>query len=284
MLSYTLSNPREQEDSPMIELPEAVVIARQISEMLVGRRIVHAVANASPHKFAWYTGDPAEYDRRLAGKVMGRAKGVAGHIEFEAGDMVLAISAPIRYHDQGEKRPPKHQLLLEFEDGSAISSSAQMWGGFFCFPAGEKGGFPDYDVAKTKPSPLTHAFDTLFDAETPKLSAKAFLATEQRIPGLGNGVLQDILWTAHIHPRQKMGDLPEQAIHDLFAAVKQVLAEMTDQGGRDTERDLLGRPGGYRTVLSKNTVGQPCPACGTAIRREPYLGGRIYFCTGCQRL
>lgn|GEM_PF-2077218 len=30
---------------------------------------------------------------------------------------------------------------------------------------------------------------------------KAFLATEQRIPGLGNGVLQDILWTARIHPK-----------------------------------------------------------------------------------
>ena len=44
----------------MIELPEAVVIARQITETLGGRRIERAVANASPHKFAWYTGDPAD--------------------------------------------------------------------------------------------------------------------------------------------------------------------------------------------------------------------------------
>ena len=42
----------------MIELPEAVVIARQITETLGGKRITSAVANASPHKFAWYTGDP----------------------------------------------------------------------------------------------------------------------------------------------------------------------------------------------------------------------------------
>jgi len=273
----------------MIELPEAVVIAGQITETLGGMRITRAVANASPHKFAWYTGDPAEYNDRLAGKAIGKGTGVAGNIEFQAGEMVLVVSAPIRYHVQGEKRPKKHQLLLEFGDGTAISSSAQMWGGFFCFPAGEKGAFADYEIAKTRPSPLSDAFDrayfgTLFGEDTPKLSAKAFLATEQRIPGLGNGVLQDILWTARIHPKRKMGELSDQAIDAMYEAVKHVLAEMTMQGGRDTEKDLFGHPGGYETVLSRNTVGKPCPACGTTIQKEPYLGGSIYFCAGCQLL
>ena len=271
----------------MIELPEAVVIARQITETLGGKRIAHAVANTSPHKFAWYSGDPAEYNSRLAGKAVGKGTGVGGHIEFGAGDMLLSISAPIRYHLAGEKRPKKHQLLIEFEDETAISASAQMWGGFFCFPAGGPGGFPDRDIAVARPSPLSEAFDrayfqTLFDENTPKLSAKAFLATEQRIPGLGNGVLQDILWAAHIHPKHKMGELPDSQIETMYDAVKQVLAAMTAQGGRDTERDLFGRPGGYKTILSRNTAGKPCPACGTTIRKEPYLGGAIYFCAECQ--
>ena len=273
----------------MIELLEAVVIARQIAETLGGKQITRAVANASPHQFAWYTGDPAEYNDRLAGKVMGRGAGVAGHIEFEAGDMVLAISAPIRYHIEGEKRPMKHQLLLEFEDGTAISATAQMWGGFFCFPMGGEAGSPYLDLARARPSPLTDAFDrayfeTLFDDNTPKLSAKAFLATEQRIPGLGNGVLQDILWSARIHPKRKMAELSVPEIDAMCDAVKHVLAAMTADGGRDTERDLFGRPGGYKTVLSKNTVGTPCPACGTIIRKGSYLGGAIYTCPGCQRL
>ncbi|MDF1513008.1 MAG: endonuclease VIII [Anaerolineae bacterium] len=271
----------------MIELPEAVVIAQQITEALGGKRIARAVANASPHKFAWFTGDPAEYNAHLANKVIGQRNGVGGNIEFSAGDMVLAISAPIRYHTQDEKRPKKHQLLLEFDDGTAISSSAQMWGGFFCFPAGSKGGYPDYDLSKTRPSPLTEAFDrayfdTLFDENTPKLSAKAFLATEQRIPGLGNGVLQDILWTARIHPKRKMGELSEPEVNAMYTAVKSVLAAMTAQGGRDTERDLFGNPGGYRTILSRNTVDTPCPACGELILKQPYLGGAIYFCPVCQ--
>jgi formamidopyrimidine-DNA glycosylase len=273
----------------MIELPEAVVISRQIAETLGGKRIARAVANASPHKFAWYTGDPAEYSERLAGKVIGPGAGSASFIEFEAGEMMLAISAPVRYHAQGEKRPKKHQLLIEFEDGTAISSSAQMWGGFLCFPAGQRAGTADADVAHERPSPLTDAFDrayfdTLFDEGTPVLSAKAFLATEQRIPGLGNGVLQDILWTARIHPKRKMGDLSEGEIEAMFDAVKGVLGEMTAQGGRDTERDLFWNPGGYKTVLSRNTVDMPCPACGMIIRKQAYLGGSIYFCAGCQEL
>jgi formamidopyrimidine-DNA glycosylase len=273
----------------MIELPEANVISDQITQTLAGKRIQRAAANTSPHKFAWYTGDPAEYNQRLAGKVIGRGAGLASFIEFEAGDMMLSISAPIRFHPAGEKLPKKHQLLLEFEDGTAITANAQMWGGFFCFPQAAPGGFSEREIAMKRPSPLTSAFDrayfnTLFNEGTPKLSTKAFLATEQRIPGLGNGALQDILWTARLHPKRKMADLNEQSIQIMFESVKNVLKAMTEQGGRDTENDLFGRPGGYQTVLSKNTVGKPCPVCGTTIRKEPYLGGSIYYCAGCQEI
>ncbi len=273
----------------MVELPEAAVITRQIVETLGGKRIVRAVAGASPHKFAWYTGDPAEYNSRLAGKVIGSGAAMGLSIEFEAGDMTLSISAPVRYHAAGEKRPAKHQLLIEFEDGTAISASAQMWGGFFCFPTGGLAGFADYDRGRDRPSPLSDAFDrayfdTLFDENTPKLSAKAFLATEQRIPGLGNGVLQDILWTARLHPKRKMGELSGAEVAAMYAAVKSALADMTARGGRDTELDLFGQPGGYVTVLSKNTVDRPCPACGALVCKEAYLGGAIYFCPVCQSL
>jgi len=53
---------------------------------------------------------------------------------------------------------------------------------------------------------------------------------------------------------------------------------MTAKGGRDTESDLSGKPGGYKTKLSKNTVGQPRAVCGTLVKKEAYLGGSIYYC------
>ena len=72
----------------------------------------------------------------------------------------------------------------------------------------------------------------------------------------------------------KIGDLSEKDLQAVFEALKQVLGEMTAQGGRDTEETSY-RPGGYKTILSKNTVGRPCPACATLIRKEAYMGGRI---------
>lgn len=119
---------------------------------------------------------------------------------------------------------------------------------------------------------------------TDKLSVKAFLATEQRIPGLGNGVLQDILYNARLHPKRKMKDLHKEEIDKLFHAIKTTLLKMIEQGGRDTETDLFGNKGGYITKMSKNTVDKPCPSCNEPIQKENYLGGSIYFCSQCQKL
>lgn len=272
----------------MIELPEATVIARQISATLTGKQILHAVANTSPHKFAWYSGDPAHYDHWLAGKTIQGAAAFGNHIEVQAGDRTLVLSTPVKYHTPEAKRPPKHQLLLELADGSAVTCTVQMWGAMLCLAQGEAGPLMDYPIARQKPSPLSEAFDRAYFAhltvETDALSAKEFLATHQRIPGLGNGVLQDILWQARIHPRRKMSELSAAQLEAMFRAVKGILADMAARGGRDTERDLFDCPGGYKTVLSKNTVGAPCPACGSVIQKEAYLGGAIYFCPGCQPL
>jgi formamidopyrimidine-DNA glycosylase len=273
----------------MIELPEAVVIAGQINQTLTGKQIKSVVANQSPHKFAWFTGDPADYPMLLNGKTIGNAVPYGGIVEFSADDMILSISTNMRYFRTGEKLPAKHQLLLAFMDGSAFCATVQMWGGMFCFKRGEKGGYIETAAAKEKPSPLSDAFnrdyfDTLSDENTSKLSAKAFLATEQRIPGLGNGVLQDILWTAGVHPKRKMAALNKVELDTIYSAVKHVLFKMAAEGGRDTETDLFGQPGGYKTVLSKNTAGTACPKCGTMIIKEAYMGGSIYYCGGCQPL
>jgi formamidopyrimidine-DNA glycosylase len=270
----------------MIELPEAVVISRQVEDTLTGKRIMQAVAGASPHKFAWYTGDPADYNERLYGRTIKGAAGYGNLVEVELDDCFLDISTPIKYHEPGTAPPKKHQLLLEFDDFSAITCTVQMWGVMMILAESGEGGMADYQIAKHRPSPLTSAFDeayfnSLIDRST---TAKEFLATKQRIPGLGNGVLQDILWAAGIHPRRKMSSLSDQEINAMFRAVKDVLAEMTTMGGRDTERDLYDHPGGYKTVLSKYTLGTPCPVCETTIRKEPYLGGVIYFCSTCQAL
>jgi len=274
----------------MIELPEASVLAKQINESVVGKKIKNVIAVQTPHKLAWYFGDPQEYKSLLTGKVIGGATSYGGQVEITAGKAKLLFSdgVNLRYYNKGEKPPDKHQLLLEFDDGSSMVGWVQMYGGLSAFPEGENDN-KYYLIAKEKPSLLSNDFDeeyfkSLFDEGTAKLSLKAFLATEQRIPGLGNGVLQDILFNAKMHPKKKAGTLSADNQQVLFDSIKNTLSEMTVKGGRDTENDLSGKPGSYKTKLSKNTVGQPCPTCSALIKKEAYLGGSIYYCAGCQRL
>ena len=274
----------------VIELPEAAVLAEQVNETVVGKKIKNVIAAHTPHKLAWYFGDPQEYKSLLTGKVISEAASYGGQVEITADKAKLLFSdgVNLRYCKRGDKRPDKHQLLLEFDDASYMVGWVQMYGGLSAFPEGENDN-KYYLIAKEKPSPLSDDFDeiyfkSLFYEGAAKLSLKAFLATEQRIPGLGNGVLQDILFNAKMHPKKKVGTLSAADKQILFDSVKNTLLEMTARGGRDTENDLSGKPGEYKTKLSKNTVGQPCPICGTLIQKEAYLGGSIYYCIECQSI
>jgi formamidopyrimidine-DNA glycosylase len=275
----------------MYELPEAAVVAGQIGETCTGKIIQNVTAGYTPHKLAWYYGEPQGFEALLEGRRMGEARSVGGFVEIQAdgATILLGEGVNIRFHGTGEQRPSKHQMLIEFEDGCALSCAIQMYGGMGAFLEGTMDN-KYYIGAKSKPSPLGAGFDrayfdTLLHAEgMDRLSAKAFLATEQRIPGLGNGALQDILYNAKIHPKRKMGTLTEAEIDILYDAILSTLAEMAALGGRDIERDLFGCPGGYTTRLSKNTVGTPCGVCGDVILKENYMGGSIYSCGGCQQL
>lgn len=275
----------------MIELPEALAVAGQINGILPGKRIVAVTAAHTPHKLAWYYGDRAAYAALLAGRIVGKASALGGLLEIEAGgaNILLGEGVAIRFHGPGEPRPSKHQLLIEFADRSALTAAVQMYGGMGAFLQGGLDN-PYYRAAREKPSPFAPEFDrAYFDRiasapEVRKLSLKALLATEQRIPGLGNGVLQDILFRARMHPKKKVLTLAAEGSRILFDSVKRTLAAMAARGGRDTELDLFGRPGGYKTILSKKTVNTPCPACGGLIKKESYMGGSIYYCERCQEL
>jgi formamidopyrimidine-DNA glycosylase len=275
----------------MIELPEALNLAGQLNDTIHGKRVARVIAVQTPHKLAWYYGEPQKYSDLLVGRTIGKANSYGGLVEIKAenANILLGDGAGIRFHSKGEPRPAKHQLLIEFDDHSAISISIQMYGGIGAFLEGELDNIY-YKVAKEKPSPFSPAFDKVyFDRivsaqEVQKLSLKALLATEQRIPGLGNGILQDILFNAKMHPKKKVNTLAETDKEVLFNSVKTTVSAMAAEGGRDTEMDLFGCPGGYKTILCKNTVNKPCQVCGTIIKKEAYMGGSVYYCEKCQML
>jgi formamidopyrimidine-DNA glycosylase len=265
-------------------------LAKQIKETINGKKIKNVIAAHSPHKLAWYFGDPQKYRELLNGKTISGAVSWGGQVEISAGDAKILFSDGVNLHyfKKGEKVPDKHQLLLEFEEGSFLVGSVQMYGGLSAFSDGQNNN-KYYVIARQKPSPLSKKFDcihfnSLFNIDREKLSLKAFLATEQRIPGLGNGVLQDILFNARMHPKKKVNTLTAADKEKMFDSIKITVADMVNGGGRDTENDLFGNPGSYKTILSKNTADKPCPVCGTLIKKESYMGGSIYYCSECQKV
>lgn len=273
----------------MIELPEAINLAKQMDETVKGKTVKKVYPPSSPHKFCWFSHKPEEYQSLLAGHTVAGAEGFGIYCDLKFdGGIRLSINDGVnpRFLQQGEAYPKKYQFLLEFTDESALVYTVAMYGGIFCHQGNYENEY--YRSSRESLSPLVEEFDetylgTLFTGVKPSLSAKAFLATEQRIPGLGNGCLQDILFQAGIHPKRKIGGLAASEWHAMFQSVKTVLRMMTEQGGRDTEKDLYGKPGGYKTKLSKYTVGSGCPVCGEVIVKEAYLGGAVYYCPGCQR-
>lgn len=274
----------------MLELPEAIVISEQLRSEVMGAEVTRVVANSSPHKFAWFYDDPSLYAARLTGLKVTDVKPLSGQVEIHFGEMRLALSdgVNIRLYTKDDKLPLKHQLLIEFDTEKILVFTVQMYGGLMAFEAGENQN-PYYLVAGMKPSPLSEIFDyeyfdkMLSDAKQ-TLSLKAFLATEQRIPGLGNGVLQDILYHAGMHPKMKIGAMSPNQKEVLYSSVKSTLREMTSLGGRNTEKDIYGITCGYPTRLSSLTQNEPCHRCGDIIHKESYLGGSIYFCATCQPL
>ncbi|MDO4540280.1 MAG: endonuclease VIII [Syntrophomonadaceae bacterium] len=272
----------------MIELPEALTIARQINEAVAGKTVARVLPPTKPHKFCWFNGDAAEYESQLQGATLLSAEGfgIYAEMSFDNGKK-LAINDGVNLRlSDGSPAPRSYQLLIEFTDGMALVFTVAMYGGIVLH-----GGDYDneyYRKSRGYISPFAPEFESLYRhalaAYKPTMSAKAFLATQQRFPGIGNGVSQDILLAAGIHPKRKLQTLDSAAQDKLLKSMVSVLSDMVEGGGRDTEKDIFGNPGGYITRMSNKTLDTGCPACGGPITKETYLGGSVYYCANCQPL
>ena len=215
----------------MIEAPEALILAMQLNETVRGKTINYVIAAQTPHKFTWYHDSPESYPDKLTGKIVENCTAFGGMVEINISSdttLLFCDGANLRYYSPGEKLPSKHQLLIGFSDESCLVVSVRMYGGLFCFTGNKlEGNFSNYYLAaRTKPQVMSETFDLSYflklinEDRAQNKTAKAFLATEQTIPGLGNGVLQDILYIARIHPKTKIKELGEDQKKYLFFSLK----------------------------------------------------------------
>lgn len=287
---------KRRKEAAMIEMPEAYTLASQMNQKLAGKTFTCFVRGNQVHKFLWLNRPDADYQSILAGKTITGASSFGRSIYlFMGGEAMLwwgDVGGRILYHAAGEALPKGYHLGWEFSDGSRMTFSLQMWGYVRLLEAGEFGERP-HDETGTPPLDPAFSFD-LFDAmleqypEKTSKGVKGFLVATQyvmpdHIAGLGNAYVQDILFRAGLDPRRKTPTLTKGERRRLFDAVNDTMRQAITLGGREEERDLFNRPGGYKRLMDSSQVGLPCSACGTAVRKIAYLGGSCYLCPQCQK-
>jgi formamidopyrimidine-DNA glycosylase len=276
----------------MIELPEAVTIARQLDADLRGKRIVAADTGSRPHKWVFYSPNRKELEKRATGSVIVRATGVGRAVHVRLGkDVTLFVDdfgGRILYHDSGKSLPKKYHLALTFADDSFLTIAIQGWG-FIAVATEEElreharkraQGFSPIDDQFT----IEH-FRASFDRYEKKAkdSIKTFFTNGRSVSGIGNGYLQDILFRAGIDPRRKVESITPEEQHELYRAVKETIDQAILLNGRECEFDLYGERGNYSPVMDRSAKDKPCPSCGNPIQKISYLGGSCYLCPTCQR-
>jgi len=276
----------------MFELPEFVILAKQMNDTLQGKVIQRGCLGNSPHKFVWYNRSHDEFEQLTRGKTVGkaRAKGKWLFIPLEPGYVLLLgeCGGTILHHPAGSEVPKKYHLYITFEDGSFLTAMTQMWGAMELYKQGEEGEREYVKGMRTTPAEPEFTFEyfsALIDGllAGKKRSAKALLTQDQLIPGLGNAIAQDILFRARLAPWHPLDDLNEAQRQALYHAIVETTREVIEKGGRYDEYDLYGRSGGYVRLMDGQAVDRPCPECGGAIVKKPYLGGACYYCPHCQK-
>jgi formamidopyrimidine-DNA glycosylase len=278
----------------MIEMPEAATIARQMNETLTRKTISKFGRGNKSHKFLWLNRPDDEYENILPGLTVNGASSFGRSIYLFMGDYMLWWSdtgGKLLYHQPGYQLPKNYHLGWEFEDGSNLTFAMQMWGGVKLL---EKSEFNMKPHDETGIEPLSSEFtldrfNYMLDEYPEKTTKgiKGFLVatgyvTPNHIAGLGNAIVQDILFQARISPKRKTMNISPDECKNLFDSINTTIAEAIRLGGRYDEVDHFGNKGGYIRLMDNRTKDTPCINCGTNIKKISYLGGACYICPTCQ--
>lgn len=278
-----------------IELPEAQILAEQMSEKLLGKRIksFHLQDYQKLQRIGFVNKDIKDFDRLVNRKIesiMSRGNVICVKLDLGV-NLILApeYGGRILYHTNRNIVPNKFHLKLDLNDNTALTVALTGMGVIQTLKDDE---LEQSYVYKRDFSEVTSPLDEsefTFGRFSKQLAEKnvniksVLVGKDAVIVGLSNSAFQDILYQAKIHPKRKASELNEGERHTLYDAIRQVIRERIRLGGKDQFLDLYGKQGSYTPAMGPNMSEKTCIVCGTPIQKLSVGGGQVYFCPKCQK-
>jgi formamidopyrimidine-DNA glycosylase len=270
----------------MPELPEVETIRRDLEPRLAGRRI--ARVEIAPDRVPVLEGiDEATFREGLVGA---RIEGLDRRGKFLIFELDTGARLIVHLRMTGklllDGAPLVGHLRATFtlDDGTTLRfTDMRKFGRLWLVDSLT----PLFD--KIGPEPLTEGFAlehlaaALLNRKAP---VKSVILDQRRIAGIGNIYADEALFEAGIMPTRLGGDLSNEEVVRLHAAIREVLMRGVESRGASF-RDYLdasGQSGSMQMYVKVfRRTGKPCYVCGTPIERCRVGGRSTHYCPVCQR-
>jgi formamidopyrimidine-DNA glycosylase len=272
------------------ELPEVETVRRQLAPALEGRRL-ERVEVRDPR---WCEPAPPEaVEDALRGRVIERLGRRGKYLVVSLEDdvhlvMHLRMTGNLLLVPEGAEEPAHVRVVMELEGGKRV-----LFVDVRRFGTGDvllgSDALAEYFASRLGVEPLSPDFTAealRALARGRRQPVKAFLLSQERLAGVGNIYADEALFRARIHPLRPVGTLRRPQVAALRDAVVATLEAGIDAKGAsiDDYRHVDGAQGSFQDRFLVHTrEGEPCPRCGTRIRKIRAAGRGTYVCPRCQR-
>jgi formamidopyrimidine-DNA glycosylase len=274
------------------ELPEVEVVRRGLDRLVTGRRVVDAEV-AHPRAVRRHVAGDADFRARVGGRVLGPAarRGKYLWLPLDSGDAVLAhlgMSGQLLVEPSTAPDEAHLRARLRLDDGRDLRFVDQRTFGGLSVEATAADGVP-LRVQHIARDPLDPAFDDgayVAALRRRRTGVKRALLDQTLASGIGNIYADEALWRARLHYARPTATLRRGEASRLLAGVREVMTEALAEGGTSFDSlyvDVNGRSGYFdRSLAVYGQEGEPCPRCGTPVRRERFMNRSSFFCPRCQ--
>jgi formamidopyrimidine-DNA glycosylase len=273
------------------ELPEVETVRAGLANHLAGRTIEKAQV-LHPRAIRRHLAGAADFEDVLRGQTITGARRRGKYLWLPTGDD--ALLAHLGMSGQllvgAPDRPLSSHVRARFtftDAGPDLRFSDQRTFGHLVWSAG--GAQLPSLIAHIAPDPLEDAFDEaafLARLRLRRTGLKRALLDQSLISGVGNIYADEALWRARLHWARATGTLTRAEAARALDEVRAVLLDALKSGGTSFDRlyvNVNGESGYFsRSLCVYGREGEPCPRCGTPIRRDPFMNRSAYSCPHCQ--